>query len=1049
MHRTLYTSKTAVLFFLLLFITHFFSSSCLLPVQAEEQNQRIHYLTLPDNTEAILLECNGQFGMVDSGEDNDFPTGEDPRYPLRPGIVQGRGYEDDVIAYLNSVGVTQDNFEFYIGTHPHSDHIGSADEIIRAFHPKRVYIQEYKDTYITYPGNLWDNLYVYDHMLGAATEVGATVIQNFSLDAPLYPEKVLIRGTIEWNDCQNQDSLRPDHITVILSQSDLEVIQELTVSPDEDGNWLYEFEQLQKYDNTKTPIIYQVTLESIDGYKTEKADNGYDFLCSHAADEEEADASQRVTETDDNILSDDAKEINDTDDTVPSVDSKETTETDDIVLPDDSEEVGETDDTISSGNPEETAETDDTVSSDDPDETAKTDDTISSGNPEETAETDDTVSSGNPEETAGTDDTVPSDDPDETAETDDTVSSGNPEETAETDDTVSSGDPDETAETDDTVSSGNPEETAETDDTVSSGNPEETAETDDTVSSGDPEETAEIDDTVPSEEPTEPDGKYPEGGIFDDVSDSYDNSGSSDHLSTDHITFQDQVDATCLLDPNNEASLQTAEPAQTGLFDDLGSTQDTTSTPVFTLGEDMQIQIKHYGNDYKINPKPDANYFSLGVLVECNGRSAFLAGDINNYEGAETALTEELGHVDILTLGHHGYYGSNTHGYVTGLSPQIMVCAGKCSGISNDPGAAGSYSTLDTLLMMSEKGTPLYATSWYHKSLDALVFNFDEALSSNIPSSVSWLAVTKNLDFNDHIRYLDGFPSAYSGWADYEEKTYYFDNSCYPSRNCWLPLGQKRYYLDNDGTLKIGWLELDEYWYYMDVDGAMLTDWQRINDRLYYFDSHSGTMQTGWLSVDNERYYLNPENGAAKTGWQFVDDEWYYLTPENGSMKTGWQFINNKWYYLNPDNGSMKTGWQFINNKWYYLNPDNGSMKTGWQFVNNKWYYLTPGNGSMKTGWQFINNKWYYLTPGNGSMKTGWQFINNKWYYLTPGNGSMKTGWQFINNKWYYLTPGNGSMKTGWQKINRKYYYLYSSGAMAADTWIGEYYVNRSGIWIP
>lgn len=297
MHRTLYTSKTAVLFFLLLFITHFFSSSCLLPVQAEEQNQRIHYLTLPDNTEAILLECNGQFGMVDSGEDNDFPTGEDPRYPLRPGIVQGHGYEDDVIAYLNSVGVTQDNFEFYIGTHPHSDHIGSADEIIRAFHPKRVYIQEYKDTYITYPGNLWDNLYVYDHMLEASAEVGATVIQNFSLDAPLYPEKVLIRGTIEWNDRQNQDSLRPDHITVILSQSDLEVIQELTVSPDEDGNWLYEFEQLQKYDNTKTPIIYQVTLESIDGYKTEKADNGYDFLCSHAADEEEADASQRVTET--------------------------------------------------------------------------------------------------------------------------------------------------------------------------------------------------------------------------------------------------------------------------------------------------------------------------------------------------------------------------------------------------------------------------------------------------------------------------------------------------------------------------------------------------------------------------------------------------------------------------------------------------------------------------------------------------------------------------------------------------------------------------------
>ncbi len=981
MRRTLYTSKTAILFFLLLFITHFFSSSCCLPVQAEEQNQRIHYLTLPDNTEAVLLECNGQFGMVDSGEDSDFPCGEDPRYPLRPGIIQGHGYEDDVIAYLNSVGVTQDNFEFYIGTHPHSDHIGSADEIIRAFHPKRVYIQEYKDTYITYPGNLWDNLYVYDHMLEAATEVGATVIQNFSLEAPLYPEKVLIRGSIEWDDHQNQDHLRPDHVTITLSRPDTEDTQELTVSPDEDGNWLYQFEQLQKYDDAKTPIIYQVTLESIDGYETSKADNNYDFLCSHSADEEEPDDLE------------------------------------------DSEEQPKTENNDQSDSPQETTLTDVSEQSDGPQETPETDVTGQSDDPQETPDTDGDHQSDSPQETTLTDVSEQPDDSQEEADADNDEQSDSPQEEADADDNTP---------LDYTEESENASEFDLSEEAVSN--------------------------------------SHPEGGIFDDISGDYDNSGSSDHLFTNDITFQDQVDAACLLDPNNEASLQTAEPAQTGIFDDLSNTQDTTSTPVFTLGEDMKIQIKHYGGDYKVIPKPDANYFSLGVLVECNGKSAFLAGDINNYEGAETALAEELGHVDILTLGHHGFYGSNTHGYVTGLSPQIMVCAGKCSGISNDPGAAGAYSTLDTLLTMSEKGTPLYATAWYHETLDALVFNFDETLSSNIPSSVSWLAITRNLDFNGHIRYMDGFPSAFSGWADYAGKTYYFDNSCYPSRNCWLPVGQKRYYLDADGTLKIGWMELDECWYYLDDDGAMLTEWQQIRNRLYYFDPHSGIMQTGWQSINNERYYLNPENGAAKTEWQFIDDNWYYfdsenafmltdwqqihgrryyLCPDNGMMKTGWQFINETWYYLTPGNGSMKTGWQFINNKWYYLTPDNGSMKTGWQFINNKWYYLTPGNGSMKTGWQFINNKWYYLTPGNGAMKTGWQFISNKWYYLTPGSGSMKTGWQFINNKWYFLTPGNGSMKTGWQKINGKYYYLYSSGAMAADTWIGEDYVNRSGIWIP
>lgn len=88
----------------------------------------IHFLTLNHNTDAILIECDGKFGMVDSGEDNDYPDGSDPRYPLRAGITKGLGFENQVISYLESMGVTKDNFEFYIGTHPHSDHIGSADE---------------------------------------------------------------------------------------------------------------------------------------------------------------------------------------------------------------------------------------------------------------------------------------------------------------------------------------------------------------------------------------------------------------------------------------------------------------------------------------------------------------------------------------------------------------------------------------------------------------------------------------------------------------------------------------------------------------------------------------------------------------------------------------------------------------------------------------------------------------------------------------------------------------------------------------------------------
>lgn len=36
-------------------------------------------------------------------------------------------------------------------------------------------------------------------------------------------------------------------------------------------------------------------------------------------------------------------------------------------------------------------------------------------------------------------------------------------------------------------------------------------------------------------------------------------------------------------------------------------------------------------------------------------------------------------------------------------------------------------------------------------------------------------------------------------------------------------------------------------------------------------------------------------------------------------------------------------------------------------------------------------------------------------------------------------------MLTGWKKVDGKWYYMYESGAMAANTWIGNYYVGADG----
>ena len=169
-------------------------------VEAKEpSNTKIHFISLNSTTDAILLESNGRYGMVDSGEDWDYPDGSDERYPLRDDITQWKGYENQVIHYLKTQGVEE--LDFYVATHSHSDHIGSGDEILDAFPTEKLYINEYEDFYMTdahgtdpadpyYNANanananyLWDNQKVYDDIVEAAKRNGTEIITNLDLES--------------------------------------------------------------------------------------------------------------------------------------------------------------------------------------------------------------------------------------------------------------------------------------------------------------------------------------------------------------------------------------------------------------------------------------------------------------------------------------------------------------------------------------------------------------------------------------------------------------------------------------------------------------------------------------------------------------------------------------------------------------------------------------------------------------------------------------------------------------------------------------------------
>ena len=602
--------------------------------QTEAASAGTHIHILPfAGTDAIVLESNGRFGIVDSGEDSDYPDGSDPRYPLRPGIVKGSGVEDAVVAYLKNLGVNSGNLEFYLGTHPHSDHIGSADEIIREFRPQRVYLAEYQDSFISDEARLWDNQYVYDRAIAAAKETGAILIQNLDPNAPVEPA--------------------PNPVE---AQSDLTAV---------------------------------------------------------------GDAPQADVLDAEGVM-----------------------------------------------------------------------------------------------ERFGVD-------------------------------------------------------------------------------------------------PTDQDDPY-----------------------NSELLPEEGIAVTRSVDPN--------------LIHEHAPDPSTTGSPFFTLG-DMNIEIVNYGDDYKFNPVPDANYFSWGVKVKAGGSTAFLAGDINNYDGDEDRLSGMIGHVDLLKLAHHGLSGSNTPSYLTALSPTYAVQTGNSSNLPEY-----ATKTLDRLGVRYFTAPEASANGY-----GAVVATFArDGLHLNVMED----AATYHAFNHDPrlVLYYQGLKQAYQGWKKLGGSWYWFANSAAATQNSWIKQGGTWYWLTDSGAMATGWAKAaDGKWYYFEGSGAMRSGgWMKQGSSWYYL-SGSGAMQTGWLSKGGSWYWLDPDSGAMATGWEkAADGKWYYFEGSGAMQSSRWLKQGTAWYYLSGS-GAMQTGWLLTGGAWYWMDPESGMMATGWLENGGSWYYLDPSSGAMATGTAVIDGTRY------------------------------------------------------------------------------------------
>lgn len=220
-----------------------------------------------------------------------------------------------------------------------------------------------------------------------------------------------------------------------------------------------------------------------------------------------------------------------------------------------------------------------------------------------------------------------------------------------------------------------------------------------------------------------------------------------------------------------------------------------------------------------------------------------------------------------------------------------------------------------------------------------------------------------------------------------------------------------------------GWLLENSIWYYVNADGSYATGWQKIDGSRYYFND-SGAMATGWTEIGGKRHLLTSSGRPAAKGWLLLNGTWYYVI----------------------DDGEVATGWRKVNNAWYLFNG-KGEMATGWREVSGKQYYLTESGRLTSPGWLLLDGTWFYIED-DGSAATGWRVVNGA-RYLLGNDGSMLTGWQEMSGKRYYLTESGRLAPSGWMQLKDDWYYVQADRSIATDSWIGSYYVDKTGKWIP
>lgn len=286
-----------------------------------------------------------------------------------------------------------------------------------------------------------------------------------------------------------------------------------------------------------------------------------------------------------------------------------------------------------------------------------------------------------------------------------------------------------------------------------------------------------------------------------------------------------------------------------------------------------------------------------------------------------------------------------------------------------------------------------------------------------------------------------------TGWVKESGKWYFYKDGV--KATGWQEWDGKRYYLNSDGTMKANEWMIDadgSIYYFRSWGGAYKNCNAVINGRSYTFGADSKMQGSQWI-VKGGNWYLT-KDGKIATGWQEWQGSKYYLNSDGTMRSNEWRLDDSgKIRYLCSWGGAYKNRSAKINGRSYTFNSNADVTNTQWISLDGTWKLAKDGR--IATGWQTWDKNLYYLNS-DGSMKANEAFTDGgKLYFFRSWGGAYKNCWYTSGGKKYYLHDNSAAYQNEWLKADGKWYYFQSDSTMATDTWIDNYYVDASGVWIP